>query len=554
MNIKKITKGRKIIATFLMVLLCMSFVATDVMGLEGESSEEIKTGYYNELGTWIEGSLNQSLPQGIHSINKTAVKTTGNNYEITLEVVANENIEILTKKAATVLVIDTSSSMSGNSGLKSAKEGAKSFVDIYATEAEGIGRYLAIVDFASGVEVSLNWIDVSTSEGREKAYEAINSLTANGGTNLQAGIKQTNELFKSEIVKNIDFDKKNTVILTDGAPTFYIESCEKTNCKESHIQISGTNYEVKGSGNEGSEDVNTATSNEANSLKSSSNVYTVCYGTSGDKTYKNGPLVSDFLKNNIASKGENAYTPDSVTELAQAFKVVSETIVSGIDGKELLVFDGLAPFVQVSGLGENTKMEEEGFVWTLKDATVSSEGNDTYYTYSLVYQVTLDVDHPEFIEGKWYPLNGQTYLTLTEGEKLHFPIPAAQGIKSRYNVTYTDGVEDEEVFTDQITGNLFFGDKTPEFGGELKREGYIFTGWTPEKEDLVSTSAVYTATWEKSIEEEKEEDDKDIIETISYDNTIPKTGDESPLGLLLASLIISAGGIGVVYYNKRQRS
>lgn len=35
---------------------------------------------------------------------------------------------------------------------------------------------------------------------------------------------------------------------------------------------------------------------------------------------------------------------------------------------------------------------------------------------------------------------------MPSGEKVKFPIPAAQGTKTRYTVTYTDGVDNEEVF------------------------------------------------------------------------------------------------------------
>ncbi len=64
-----------------------------------------------------------------------------------------------------------------------------------------------------------------------------------------------------------------------------------------------------------------------------------------------------------------------------------------------------------------------------------------------------------------------------------------------YTVTYTDGVEDEEVFKDQVIGNLTFGTATPDFKGEPERTGYTFTGWSPEVAETVSGDVTYTAQW-----------------------------------------------------------
>ena len=67
----------------------------------------------------------------------------------------------------------------------------------------------------------------------------------------------------------------------------------------------------------------------------------------------------------------------------------------------------------------------------------------------------------------------------------------------KYTVTYTDGVDGEEIFMDQVTGNLKFGDQTPAFNGTPTRDGYKFTGWTPKVAETVTGNATYTAQWEK---------------------------------------------------------
>ena len=64
-----------------------------------------------------------------------------------------------------------------------------------------------------------------------------------------------------------------------------------------------------------------------------------------------------------------------------------------------------------------------------------------------------------------------------------------------YTVTYTDGVESEEVFADQVYPDLASGTQTPSFNGAPARSGYVFAGWTPALSATVTADATYTATW-----------------------------------------------------------
>ena len=67
-----------------------------------------------------------------------------------------------------------------------------------------------------------------------------------------------------------------------------------------------------------------------------------------------------------------------------------------------------------------------------------------------------------------------------------------------YTVTYTDGVDGEDVFKDQVYTNLRKGADTPAFdGGKPNRAGYEFLGWEPEFADKVSEDVTYTAQWTK---------------------------------------------------------
>lgn len=487
MNVKKFTSY----AVALMMNVSLAPINANAL----TTDNAVTNGYYNDSGQWVQGELDQTLPEGIHSVDKTAEALGNNTYRMKLKVVTKQKVETFTKKSATVLVVDTSGSMDGNR-IRNLKAAANAFVNSYAGDKENVGRYLAVVDFATHVEVPLNWTDVSSTRGKNKAFEAIKNLKAGGGTNLDAGIKQATSLFLKDAVKQIQKDNRNTVVLTDGTPTYYLKDCEG-GCTflHTHVTIDGITYDLAGDGGEGSEKTVEATSKDANLLKDQSAVYTVCYGAAKDKAYEDGPTVSEFLKGSIATSRDKAYDSSDADDLAKVFKAISESVTTSITGKDLEVFDGAAPFVSVSQLPPSVQQDTSGFKWKLANATTTTEGTQTYYTYELEYYVTLDAHHPEFKEGKLYPLNGETYIAMPDGSKVKFPIPGATGIKSRYTVTYTDGVDGEVVFEDKVIPDLVVGTPTPKFDETPTRAGYTFKGWSPAVEEEVTKNITYNATW-----------------------------------------------------------
>lgn len=63
-------------------------------------------------------------------------------------------------------------------------------------------------------------------------------------------------------------------------------------------------------------------------------------------------------------------------------------------------------------------------------------------------------------------------------------------------VTYTDGVEGEEIFADQVY-TVRNNTATPAFEGKPEREGYAFLGWQPAVADTVTANVTYVAQWAK---------------------------------------------------------
>ena len=108
---------------------------------------------------------------------------------------------------------------------------------------------------------------------------------------------------------------------------------------------------------------------------------------------------------------------------------------------------------------------------------------------------------------------GWTYASNWGGRTLHFTIKQTVA----YTVTYTDGVEDEEVFADEVHENLSSGVATPAFsGGTPTRTGYVFKGWNPEVAATVTGNATYIATWGEDKNNNGIADDEETKYTVRY--------------------------------------
>ena len=150
----------------------------------------------------------------------------------------------------------------------------------------------------------------------------------------------------------------------------------------------------------------------------------------------------------------------------------------------------------------------------------------------------------------------------------------ADDTETKYTVTYTDGVEGETVFEDQITTDLLSGTKTPTFQGEPERKGYVFAGWKPAVAETVTADVVYTAQWtveQKPVDPEEPSKPDEPTATPAPEATVtpapttsptpeesaidsPKTGDETNLLLPLAMLGMAGGLLVTLFAAKRAKN
>lgn len=448
---------KQIFALIMAMCLALSLLPASVFA-ENESGSDVVYGTYGTGETWTQdkkgtGTIEYKTGDGnTITLSKKATPLGDNTYRIDLEVKTTQTTTTTPPgAAATVLVLDTSGSMdycaecgqknyhaSGcehyqesdwdnwfpdnsvkteETRLAAAKTAATNFLGSYKGDTAGVGRYVSLVSFAGSASVKCDWQDVSTTAGYNAVVRAIRSLSANGGTNLDAGLSTAASQFQKSAVSGISKDSRNVIALTDGAPTK----------SASH-----------GNGTNGSWAINNETANTAATLRTAASVYTVCFGAAGQDTYPGGSTVDVFLEKNIATPAtadtKYAYNAADSSELNAAFKAITTSITTGISSGT--VTDPMGPNISVKEKPEAFRTEDgKAYTWELANGVKSTDGSKTTYTYRLSYTVKLDTSGENFKEGEYYPTNAQT--TFTSGNKtFEFPVPGVKGTIPSYQVKY----------------------------------------------------------------------------------------------------------------------
>lgn len=489
---------KRIFALIMSLCLALSLLPSSVFA---ENESDVVYGKYGSGSTWTQETGNAGSSEytdkngNTVTLSKKATPLGDNTYRIDLEVKTTQTTTTTPPgAAATVLVLDTSGSMdycaecgqknyhaSGcehyqepdwdnwfpdnsvkteETRLAAAKTAATNFLDSYKGDTAGVGRYVSLVSFAGSASVKCDWQDVSTTAGYNAVVRAIRSLSANGGTNLDAGLKNAANQFTKSAVSGISKDSRNVIALTDGAPTK----------SASH-----------GNGTNGSWAINNETANTAATLRTAASVYTVCFGAAGQDTYPGGSTVDVFLEKNIATPAtadtKYAYNAADSSELNAAFKAITTSITTGISSGT--VSDPMGPNISVKEKPEAFRTEDgKAYTWELANGVKSTDGSKTTYTYQLSYKVKLDTTGEGFKENDYYPTNGKT--TFTSGDKtFEFPVPGVKGTIPSYQVKY-------ECKGDVPTGALaqLPADETHKMhtdvtvAAEPKLDSYVFSGWT----------------------------------------------------------------------------
>ena len=297
--------------------------------------------------------------------------------------------------------------------LDAAKEAAIDFLDSYRKGAQsGSGRYVALVAFNETASKSTAWKDVSSSTDYTAAKQWINGLSADGGTNLDAGLSVARTRFSEAPVSSIAAENRNIIVLTDGEPTYCLDS----------------NGDVYGWGSFSTFIILKNTNATAKDIRDNvCPIHTICFAADNETIYDPGfnkITLSEYLKTYIASDGK-AYNASSYDELTAAFSAISDIITSHLT--EAVVHDSLPTGVTAA---DSTLFNSNGKVaWSLFEDFEKEETAGGTTVYTKTYTVTIDPETAGKDNGKYCPLNGPTTLTVKSqrtpnGATLPFPIPA----------------------------------------------------------------------------------------------------------------------------------
>ena len=387
--------------------------------------------------------------------------------------------------------------------------GEGGFLDSLVAGNSNGGKLLVSVIRFSGYNTEdaktvCEWTDIRTESGLQTVKNAVNQLKANGGTNLEAGLMLARNRLKMDAVASAA--SKYTVLLTDGKPT--------ARCELDHTETGSITDYNDGStpGWNGGSDCSEAERNEAKTMaaqvKELSKLYTICYGVSGEELYGKDPCVNcgkdrdkhygyweyctnewgdnrtyqattvtigDYLRDEIATPKDTSVTPNiqyafnasDTAAVNAAFANIASSTTEGINASGTTVTDPMGQYITLGSLPEGATASSGTLTWSLGQPseireTTGQSGEKVYtYIYTYTYPITLDTSAKGFEEGKYYPTNGPTYLSVPGSDaKYYFNIPGVKGTVP--TVPYTV----EYYYQDRTTGQ--YGEPQETVSGTAK--------------------------------------------------------------------------------------
>ena len=424
--------------------------------------------------------------------------------------------------------------------LDSMKSAAKNFVNTVAADAavNNVDHKIAVVKFAGtksstidndGYYDGLYWYNYSqpvvglteAKTGATTLKEKIDALKAAGATQADFGMQLANAL-----LTNTSADRQKVVVLfTDGEPTSQNQfedgvangaiSAAKTMKGNGTViytvgMIAKPSNKVENFLNYTSSNYYDASSMSNPGEKTADNYATIVTdGSNLDDVFQE---IANEAVSSAAAADETSLLKDTLSAYFN-FKLDADGQLAKCTAQKVPCTDentwgnpvDITEKVTITLTGKNIQVS--GYDYTDEQNLVVQRTDGNWQGNKLVLTFSIEPDPTAaWMNGTHnYPTNNTTdskagvytsenaaILTLPESPKV--PITA-------YAVTYTDGVEGEEVFTDQVYSNLQSGVATPAFDGTPTREGYDFIGWLPTLAATVTRDVTYVAQWrEKSPE------------------------------------------------------
>ena len=472
MKKKFIKNSKKIFYTLFVFIYTIMQIISPVMVSANTSIDLDNLPTNPEIGdiynsTVTAGSLEK---EGDVLVTKTVTKTnTLGEYTVTFNIKGKKvttSTEIK-KPLYAVVVFDRSGSMNctkysydwmGNkycaevgNKWESAVNGAKTFAETLLNKVNN--AQIALVGFSGNNRGDTPYNDAETL--REFANTNLDSTdfgSANGGTNLQAGLLKANELLSdTSIPENA---VKYVVVISDGQPTFYYDNKGYTS----------------GNGNSTTKETYEATIGAATTLKNQAEVFSIGYMLPSGTVYRNKTAA------------------DILTEVSSPNKEGS-IIKHYVDGKPEDVanaFTNIAEEISTANAGTNAQLTDK-----LGNAFSFVDGNGNTYTSSNISEITeegtsfsFNIKIDEDSSNGWHPTNNGFILKYTnyKGEEVTLNSesdPLVYWEAKQYNYVikyYLDDTNGNPIATENGTAPLNEEIKVNEEKHLSSHIGYEYTG------------------------------------------------------------------------------
>ena len=320
----------------------------------------------------------------------------GRNAKVTLTVNGNPYTTSQTSmsKLDIILVLDNSGSMAYGSRGKNDNSTPSRIASLESTANDFINTMLdkdgnvqiGLVTFSKDVNTSVSFSNYSK---KNDLTTAINGMTANGGTNLQAGIEKAHDLLDG----GRNDAKKMVIILTDGIPTYFNTNKQvwgrsiKITCGDG-TDDKASKWDTSGSYLCPDKTPSAAAEQELDDLKkdySTADIYTITFGEEEEAASKLEKINPVEANENHTYKNEKALDANQLKKLfeniSQSLKnvlatnsVVTDTIPSDFSLTDTAKKDLESKEVEVTENEDGTTTLK----WNIGDISAKNELSLTY--------------------------------------------------------------------------------------------------------------------------------------------------------------------------------
>ena len=314
-----------------------------------------------------------------------------------------------------VLIMDVSGSMRGNK-LTNTKAAAVAFVNALLLDGDTRTR-IALVTYS---RTSATVKPFANSTGKTALIDAINALSADGGTNIQAGLRTGRGLINTSTA-----DLKTVVLLSDGAPTYSyaindIKAADRTPFGASTETIRGIDlnrYNTSVLAGDGSTnfrsnvlaaDENTelgyyynhsnAALTERDAIVGNANIYTVALELTGE---------AGLLMKALASTEEHAYVAGAAN-VGDVYNKIAGGIRNNTSNVKIV-----DPIAKGFELVPNTLQVSPGSA-SVSGKTITwlaGDPSEEYFSGRMTYRVRAVDSILELTESEIYPTNDRTVMS-----------------------------------------------------------------------------------------------------------------------------------------------